>query len=77
MARINNPYIFNTQLNPLDVYQALLERIDKTEALLQIGVLDNLIETVGNDTANFLWIISDLVGEIKELSERLPAPLDD
>ncbi len=70
----NKPYIFNTSIDAVDIYQALQERIGKADSLVQMGVLDHVMETLGPEVGNFLWIITDLLSEIKELYDKLPVP---
>lgn len=74
MTDISKAYIYNKQLDTIDIHDALLERITKADSLIQVGVLDHIMENVGSDVGNYLWVISDLLGEIKELFDNLPAP---
>ena len=75
MPNIRNPYVLNTGSTIVDLHNALLERLNKVEALVQLGILDNVMEVVNTDVGNFLCILSDLLREIKELYEKLPTPV--
>lgn len=75
MFKNKKPYILNQEMTAIEVYQALQEHISKANSFAQTGVLDYVMETIGEDMSDFLWVLMDLLTQIKELYDKLPVPM--
>ena len=64
-------FTLNPQLSSAQLYQSLMDRIIKVDALLKVALYDNLFDAIPVDQQHFLWVVTDLLDEVKTLSHAI------
>lgn len=64
-------FVLNPHSQAIDLYQAMADRLTKTQALMNLALNEQLYETVSIDHQHYLWVIADLLDEAKLLSVTL------
>jgi hypothetical protein len=64
-------FVLNPQSQAIDLYQAMADRLTKTQALMNLALNEQLYEAVSIDHQHYLWVIADLLDEAKLLSAAL------
>lgn len=55
----------------IDLYEAMATRIEKVHALIALALEEQLFNGVNTHQSHYLWVVCDLMNEIRELSLKL------
>ena len=64
-------FTLNPALSGSQLYQSLMDRIVKVDALLKVALYDNLFDSIPVDQQHFLWVVTDLLAEVMTLAHAI------
>jgi hypothetical protein len=64
-------YIINPNIDAIELYDTLCDRLSKANALAQFTLTESMGEHLNDDIRNYLWALSQLVYEAWELNQKL------
>jgi esterase/lipase superfamily enzyme len=60
-------YFLNPKLTPVQLADAIMERLNKIQALICLGQSDDMLDCMSEHIDNYFWLHSGLINELKEL----------
>lgn len=64
-------YVLNTNLDTIDLWDALHERLSKANSLAQFVLIDGINDQLNKDLRHYLWALSQFLQEACEIQEAL------
>lgn len=66
-----NIYILNPNMNALELYDALCDRLNKANALLSYSLGENTLGHLQEEMQYYLWTLDQLLQEALEIGQKL------
>jgi|688.fasta_scaffold531744_1 hypothetical protein len=64
-------YILNPQIDSLDLWDALSERLCKASSLTQFALSEDITDSLNTDLRNYLWALRQFIQEACEIYQAL------
>lgn len=64
-------YALNEAAEITDLYEAMATRVEKVHALIALALEEQLFNGAGDHHQYYLWVLSDIMVEIRQLSASL------
>lgn len=64
-------YILNPDINPIELWDSLCDRLCKADALAQFSLTEGISEHLDHQLKNYLWALSQLIHEAWEINQAL------